>query len=60
MFKLVTEDGVWLTDIRLSAPDWKPGDRIPRGRDTLEVVEVRDGPETQILVVRSGHVPKSD
>jgi hypothetical protein len=28
--------------MQLNAPAWKPGDRIPRGRDTLEVVEVRD------------------
>jgi hypothetical protein len=61
MFKLVTEDGVWLTDVRLSVPDMKPGDRIPRGRDTLEVVDVRDGGEQKaILVVRSRHVSKND
>jgi hypothetical protein len=29
--------------MRLKAPRWKPGDRIPRGRDALEVVEVRYG-----------------
>ena len=41
VFKLEAEDGTWLTDIRVSAPNWKPGDRIPRGRDALEVVRVR-------------------
>jgi hypothetical protein len=34
VFKLEAENGTWLTDIRLSAPDWKADDRIPRGRDT--------------------------
>jgi hypothetical protein len=34
------------------APAWKPGGRIPRKRDTLEVVEVRAGDELPILVVR--------
>ena len=52
-FRLETEHGQWLTDARLGANEWKPGDRIPRGRDTLEVVEVRDGPdEFMTLVVR--------
>ena len=52
-FKLVDESGTWLTDIRLSGPDWKPGDRIHHGRDTLEVVDVRAGEEKPVLVVRS-------
>jgi hypothetical protein len=39
-------------------PDWKQGDRIPRGRETLEVIEVRPG-EKVTLVVR-GHVQESD
>jgi hypothetical protein len=43
-----------LSDIRLGVPNWKPGDQIVRGRDdTLEVVEVRDGDDRQVLVVRS-------
>jgi hypothetical protein len=50
------EDGTWLTDIRLGPPDWKPGDRIPRGTDTLEVVRVRHDDERDVLVVRSVHV----
>jgi hypothetical protein len=41
MFKLVTEDGLWLEDARLNTLEWKPGDRILDGRDSLEVVEVR-------------------
>jgi hypothetical protein len=36
----------------LNAPVWKRGDRIPRGRDTLEVVEVRHGGELVTLVVK--------
>ena len=41
-FRLEDEQGRWLTNMQLNAPAWKPGDRIPRGRDTLEVVEVRE------------------
>jgi hypothetical protein len=34
-------------------PNWKPGDRIPRGNDTLEVVvRVRHDDERDVLVVR--------
>jgi len=54
-FKIVDEHGVWMTNLRLGVPNWKPGDRIHRGPgDTLEVVEVRDGDEKQVLVVRPG------
>jgi hypothetical protein len=63
VFKLVTEDGTWLTDERLNGFDWRVGDRIFRGPgDTLEVVEVRDTPDDEkpVLVVRSGHGSKSD
>jgi len=57
VFKLEAEDGTWLTDARLSAPNWKPGDRIPRGDgDTLEVVRVRHDDEMDGLVVRSVQV----
>jgi hypothetical protein len=38
--------------MRLSAPAWKPGDRIPARRDTLEVVEVRESDESAMLVVK--------
>jgi hypothetical protein len=41
-YKLVTEDGTWLTDERLNGFDWRAGDRIYRvPGDTLEVVEVQ-------------------
>jgi hypothetical protein len=50
------EDGTWLTDIRVAVPNWKPGDRIPRGKDTLEVVRVRHDDERDVLVVRSVQV----
>jgi hypothetical protein len=56
VFKLEAEDGTWLTDVRLGPPNWKPGDRIPRGKDTLEVVRVRHDDERDVLVVRSVHV----
>jgi hypothetical protein len=51
-FRLEDEQGRWLTSMQLNAPAWKPGDRIPRGRDTLEVVEVRVGGELVTLVVK--------
>jgi hypothetical protein len=51
-FRLEYEQGQWLADARLNAPNWKPGDRIPRGRDTLEVVAVRYEEEPATLVVR--------
>jgi hypothetical protein len=38
--------------MRSIVQNWKPGDRVPRGRDTLEVVEVREGVEKSVLVVR--------
>jgi hypothetical protein len=53
-FKLVdAETGKWLTDMRLAVPDVKAGDRIPRGRDALEVLEVRDGEDKLVLLVRT-------
>jgi hypothetical protein len=51
-FRLEDEQGRWLTDMRLSMPNWKPGDRIPRGRDTLEVVEIRVEADGVTLVVK--------
>jgi hypothetical protein len=50
-FRLEDEQGRWLTNMQLNAPGWKPGDTIPRGRDTLEVVEVRYDDEPVTLVV---------
>jgi hypothetical protein len=51
-FRLEDTTGRWLTDMRLSVPNWKPGDRIPRGRDTLEVVEIRVEADGVTLVVK--------
>jgi hypothetical protein len=45
--------------MRLSVPNWRPGDRIPRGRDTLEVVEVRYEQEETTLVVKPGVASRS-
>jgi hypothetical protein len=57
VFKLEAEDGTWLDNARFSVPNWKPGDRIPRGDgDTLEVVRVRHDDEMDVLVVRSVRV----
>jgi hypothetical protein len=55
-FRSEDEQGRWLTNMQLKAPAWKPGDRIPRGRDTLEVVEARVGDDRVTLVVK-GHGP---
>jgi hypothetical protein len=53
-FRLEDDEGQWLTDARLGAHDWKPGDRISRGDDTLEVVDVRTGRDVKLvtLIVR--------
>jgi hypothetical protein len=59
VFKLEAEDRTWMSDIRLGPPSWKPGDRISRGSDRLEVVRVRHDDERDVLVVRSVHVRKS-
>ena len=53
-FRIENEQGQWLTDIALNEPSWKPGDAIYRGRDTLEVVDVRHDREKTTLVVK-GH-----
>jgi hypothetical protein len=53
VFKLEAEDGTWLSDVRLGPHSWKPGDRIPRGTDTLEVIRVRHDDERDVLVVRT-------
>jgi hypothetical protein len=65
-FRIEDEHGQWLTNMRLGPPDWKPGDRIPRGTDTLEVIDVRAGDYEDdhstlvVRAVRSGRVPISD
>jgi hypothetical protein len=51
-FRLEDEQGRWLTKMQLNAPAWKPGDLIPRGHDTLEVIEVRTDEEPATLVVK--------
>jgi hypothetical protein len=38
---LEDEQGRWLTDLEINAPASKPGDRILRGYDTPEGVELR-------------------
>jgi hypothetical protein len=52
-FRLEDTEGRWLTNMHLNARAWKPGDRIPRGRDTLEVVVVRRDGELVTLVVKA-------
>jgi hypothetical protein len=49
-----------VTDIRLAVPDVKAGDKIPDGRAFLEVLDVRDGDEKPVLIVRSRHGPKNE
>ncbi len=51
-FRLEDEQGRWLADVRLGAPTWEPGDRIWRGRDTLEVIAVRHDGDSVVLVVK--------
>ena len=57
-FRLENEQGQWLTDMRLGPAVWKPGDRIPRGHDTLEVVEVRAEHDGVTLVVTTLAKPR--
>jgi hypothetical protein len=54
-FRLENEQGQWLTDVSLGTWEWKPGDRIQRGRDSLEVIDVRakSGDDLTTLVVSS-------
>jgi hypothetical protein len=64
-FRIEDEHGQWLTNLRLGVPNWKPGDRIPRGTDTLEVIAVRsaaddDSTDGTLVVVASGQVPMSE
>jgi hypothetical protein len=59
-FRLENEHGQWLTNMQFAVTNWKPGDRIPRGRGALEVVAVRETEEGVTLVVSEGRVPKSD
>ncbi len=54
--RLENEQGQWLREARLAAHDWEPGNRIPRGLDPLEVIDVRAGrgDELVTLLVRGG------
>jgi hypothetical protein len=56
-FRLEDQQGRWLTNMRSAAPNWQLGDKIPRGHDMLEVVEVRYDQEPVTLVVK-GHGPE--
>jgi hypothetical protein len=58
-YRIEDEQGQWLTDMALSQPSWQAGDAIYRGRDSLEVLEVRHGDEKTTLVVK-GHGVVSD
>jgi hypothetical protein len=57
-FRIEDEHGQWLTNLRLQEPDWKQGDRVFRGADALEVIDVRfasdDDPTDGTLVVATG------
>jgi hypothetical protein len=59
-FRLENEQGQWITNIRFAESRWKPGDRIPRGRGSLEVVAVRSTDDGVTLVVSEGHASKSE
>jgi hypothetical protein len=58
-FRREDEQGRLVTNMRMNAPAWKPGDRIPRGHGATEVVEVRVDAEPVTLVVK-GHGRKSE
>ena len=56
MFRLEQENGS-LADpptLKSAVPDWRPGDTIPLGRRTLQVVAIRDDDADQapVLVVK--------
>jgi hypothetical protein len=63
-YRVENQHGEWLTDLRLSPPSWKPGDRIFRGPDMLEIIDVREPEESDeptggtLVVAASG--PNSD
>ena len=60
-YKLLTETGEDLGPFRAGTSTWAPGDRIHRGHDTLEVVNVtaaEPGDEVDAyLVVRTASDP---
>ena len=53
LFELETADGAAADPptFRTAVPSWRPGDTIPLGRRSLEVVEVRVGEDESVLVV---------
>jgi hypothetical protein len=56
-FRLEREDGTPAEppSITSGVPNWRPGDTIPLGRETLRVVEMRPGADPdddQVLVVK--------
>jgi hypothetical protein len=54
-FKLEQEDGIPAEPPKLhtAVPNWTPGDRIPLGRRTLEVVAIRQDPASNPVLVVS-------
>jgi hypothetical protein len=52
VFRIENEQGQWLTDIALNGHNWKAGDCIYQGRDTIEVLAVRESDEQTTLVVK--------
>ena len=57
VFRIENEQGQWLTDMSINAPNWKPGDKIYRGRDSLEVIDVRPYGDKTALIVKAPVVP---
>ena len=52
VFRIEDEQGRWLTDMALNVHSWKPGDCIYHGRDSIEVLAVRESAEKTTLVVK--------
>lgn len=50
VYRIENERGQWLTDMALTVPSWKAGDCIHRGRDTIEVVAVRESGGKTLMV----------
>jgi hypothetical protein len=60
-YRLIDEQGEDLGPFRASTPAWQPGERIPRGRDSLVVVNLTpalDGDDVDgYLVVKPADHP---
>jgi hypothetical protein len=52
VFRIENEQGQWVTDIALNGRNWKAGDCIHQGRDTIEVVAVHESAGRTTLVVK--------